>query len=57
MKKIYEAPKMSVETVCTEEMLVAGSIMLGDSSDKVTNLDEQALTKERDNSPWGGLLW
>ena len=54
MKKIYEAPKMSVETVCAEELLLTTSFAIDNSDKKVESLD-QALTKDRDDSDWGGL--
>lgn len=56
MKKIYEAPKMLVEVVCVDEMLASSEISIMGDERKVTESDlENLLTKDREDSAWGGL--
>ena len=57
MKKKYEAPKMMEEVVCVEELL-ADSLSLGlFNGEQASKVNDEAdiLSKDRDNSDWGGL--
>ena len=53
MKKVYEAPEMSVEIVHADEMLLTTSFVM----DKDVTVDEEdfILSKDRDNNDFGGL--
>ena len=56
MKKKYEKPEMTVETVCVESLLAES---LSKIESTTVDADDEAyfLGKERNDGNWGGLLW